>query len=142
MPINPGATDLFAPVTVEVRDSHQCLVTNWFELTVHALPVITAGPDTTICFSPTIPYVLSGFFPLTGGVWTTAPSNQGTLTGLSYQSAGLGTDSIFYSYTDVLGCTNHDTLLITIGSPITINAGRKKIPKKSINACSALPKKS
>ena len=123
VPVNPGATDLFAPVTVEVRDSHQCLVTNWFELTVHPLPVISAGPDTTICFSPTIPYVLSGFFPATGGVWTTAPSNQGTLTGLSYQSAGLGTDSIFYSFTDVLGCTNHDTLLITIGSPITINAG-------------------
>ncbi len=123
VPGNPGATNLYAPVTIEVTDSNHCLVSNWFELTVHPLPVITAGPDTSICFSPTVPYTLSGFSPATGGSWTTAPSNQGTLVGLNYTSGGLGVDSIFYHYTDALGCTNHDTLLINVGSPISINAG-------------------
>lgn len=124
VPQNPSNSDLFAPIIVELRDSHQCFVTDWFELIVHPLPAITAGPDTSICFSPQTPYVLNGFSPTTGNIsWSSAPTNLGTLNGLNYQSGGLGTDSLFFRFTDANGCTNYDTLIIQITSPITINAG-------------------
>lgn len=124
VPINPGSLNLYAPITVEVTDSNNCVVSNWFELTVRPLPIITAGPDTSICFSPSIPYTLSGFSPSSGAIsWFEMPSNQGSLNGLDYSSGGLGTDSLVFSYTNSFGCTAHDTLLINITSPISINAG-------------------
>ena len=124
VPQNPTNSDLFAPIIVELRDSNGCFVTDEFELIVHPLPAITAGPDTSICFSPQTPYLLSGFSPTSGNIsWSSAPTNLGTLTGLNYQSGGLGTDSLFFHFTDNNGCTNHDTLIIQVTSPISINAG-------------------
>jgi large repetitive protein len=124
VPINPGPLVLYAPISVVITDSNNCVVSEWFELTVNALPAITAGLDTSICFSPGTPYELNGFSPITGNIsWSEAPSNQGSLNGLDYTSGGLGIDSLFFTFTDTDGCTSVDTLEIQVTSPITIDAG-------------------
>jgi gliding motility-associated-like protein len=124
IPVNPSSFNLFAPITIEITDSNNCVVSNWFELTIRPLPVITAGPDTSICFSPLIPYTLSGFSPSSGAIsWFGIPSNLGSLNGLDYSSGGSGTDSLVFSFTDALGCTSFDTLLIEIISPTALDAG-------------------
>src|SRR5690606_19509613 len=84
--------------------------------------IVSAGLDTSICFAPNDPYLISGFSP-NGGQWLSFPFNLGTLNGLSYLTGGVGVDTLSYTYTDSNGCSNTDTLIINVTSPIEVNAG-------------------
>ena len=86
-------------------------------ITVNPLPVVSAGPDQTFC-NQAIPVQLNGT-PV-GGTWSGAVGL--TSTG-SFTPSAVGTFQAIYSFTNVNGCTNHDTLILTVIAPTFANAG-------------------
>jgi gliding motility-associated-like protein len=108
--------------SVQVTDNNQCVVSDIVQLSIRPNPIVIAGPDTSLCFSVSVPYLLNGFSPA-GGTWLNFPSNSGTLTGLNFQTGGIGFDTLSYSYTDPFGCSSKDSILIDVTSPLVIDAG-------------------
>ncbi|MDX2001366.1 MAG: PKD domain-containing protein [Chitinophagales bacterium] len=104
--------------TVTGTDANNCTSTGQVTITVNPLPVVSAGNDLQFC-NQSIPVPLSG--SPAGGTWT----GRGVITGNSYDpsAAGLGADTLIYSYTDVNGCVNRDTAIYTIITPQNIDAG-------------------
>ncbi|MEO8068794.1 MAG: PKD domain-containing protein [Flavobacteriales bacterium] len=86
---------------------------------VNPLPVVSAGPDVTLCNQP-IPYPLPGFIPA-GGTWSGSPN---VTAGGVFTPNGTGSFALTYTYTDANGCTNSDQLTVTVNSPgAPANAG-------------------
>jgi gliding motility-associated-like protein len=88
-------------------------------ITVFPLPLVEAGPSLTLC-NQMIPEVLTGYSPA-GGIWTgTGVSPVGIFTpGL----AGPGTFTLYYTYTNINGCVNTDSTIMTVINPTLANAG-------------------
>jgi hypothetical protein len=77
--------------------------------------VVEAGPNQTLC-SQVIPYTLSGFSPTANGVGVWSGSTQ--LVGNIYTPSTTPVlDVITYTFTDLNGCINVDSLLITTLAP-------------------------
>ncbi|MFN5371972.1 MAG: hypothetical protein ACK5B6_10970, partial [Bacteroidia bacterium] len=103
--------------TVVVTDAVGCTNQTQITVQVNQLPVVDAGPDFTVCFTP-IPTVLQGALPA-GGTWTGVGVNNG-----SYVPVAPGQENIFYSFTEnSTGCTNVDTIIVTANNPDIVNAG-------------------
>lgn len=84
--------------------------------TVNPLPVVNAGPDTTVCDQPVAFQVSSS---PSGGTWSgpiITPSG-------SFTPSGTGTFTVTYTFTNANGCTNSDSRVITVNSPVVPNAG-------------------
>lgn len=97
-------------------DSNGCTATDNLLVTVHPLPIVNAGPDTTACDQPN-PFQLS--YSPAGGTWT---GTNVTSAGL-FTPNGTGTFLLTYTFTTANGCTNSDTRTVTIISPTQPDAG-------------------
>jgi len=88
---------------------------------VNPLPVVNAGADLELC-NQNNNIQLTSFSPLGGG-WSgagiVAPSGL-----FNASVVGVGAHRVVYTFTNnITGCTNRDTLLITVTPPVQVNAG-------------------
>ncbi|MFM9055221.1 MAG: PKD domain-containing protein, partial [Bacteroidota bacterium] len=98
-------------------DANTCTNLDSIAITVNALPTVFAGNDTTLCDLP-VPVGFTGNYN-NSGTWSgTGVSANGVFT-----PAGVGTYNLVYSYTDGNGCSSSDTLVVTVVSPQTADAG-------------------
>ena len=106
--------------TVTGTDGNGCINTADAFVTINPLPNVDAGPDQQLC-DQNIPVQLTGINPANGGTW----SGNGVSTGGSFNpsTAGTGTHTLTYSYTDGNGCSNSDVVDITVIIPTTPDAG-------------------
>lgn len=86
---------------------------------VNALPIVNAGTGFTVCDQP-ITVTLTGYSP-PGGSW----SGPGVSTGGAFDPsvAGVGTHTLTYTFSNGNGCTNTDTIQMTVVAPAVAQAG-------------------
>jgi Secretion system C-terminal sorting domain len=104
--VSPTATTTY---TVTGTDSIGCTSVDSVSVTVNPLPqVIGVSTSTMLCLSDANATLAGSPTP---GTW----SGPG-VTGNSFNpaTAGAGTHSVIYTYTDSNGCTNSDTLVMTV----------------------------
>jgi len=113
-----------------VTDSRGCVKTSTIELTIHDLPTVFAGLDTTFCdqpivgvfegFSPGLNELGIGYFSGLGGALT-AVTQAGEYTPTV---SGSGVFEVVYTFTSsVTTCVNFDTLQVVIAAPDVAFAG-------------------
>ena len=113
-------------------DVYGCASKDSVFINVNALPTVSAGLDDQFC-NQNIPVQLTGFSP-SNGIWSGNGINaNGNLTP---SVAGLGTFNFIYTFTDINGCVNSDTMLATIVNPVQANAGFDTIVCQSNNTIS------
>lgn len=103
---------LFASSMVYVTgtDTNGCFSTDSIFVTVNQLPVVTAQiPQNAVCLD-------DGTFPLVGGspvggTWSGNGVSAGSFTAMT---AGAGSQTITYTYTDTNGCVNSATDIILV----------------------------
>ncbi|MBU2020252.1 MAG: PKD domain-containing protein, partial [Bacteroidetes bacterium] len=93
-----------------------CAAKDSLNVRVNPLPLVNAGPDTTVCNQP-ISVQLSGL-PV-GGSWTGPNVNANG----EFIPNGTGTFKLYYAYTAGTNCFNLDSMLITVSDPVPSDAG-------------------
>ncbi len=125
--INP--TGIFSPTTAgagsqlltySYTDANGCSSSDNKNITIHPLPIVDAGPDSTACNQP-LPFQL-GASPI-GGSW----SGPNVSSSGMFTPNGTGTFTLIYTFTNVNGCTNSDSRVLTIADPTPVNAGNDSI---------------
>ncbi len=103
---NPSAAGVGThTITYSYTDGGGCSNSTTEDITVHALPTVSVTlPDTDVCVSETS-VSFSGGSP-TGGSYS---FNGTTITTFDPSTAGVGTHTITYTYTDGNGCENTAT---------------------------------
>lgn len=109
---NPTSTQTYTVTGANGTCSGTANVT----ITVNPLPVVNAGPDTTVCDQP-IAFQL-GASPA-GGTW----SGPNVTAGGQFTPSGAGSFTVTYSFTNANGCTNTDSRIVTVVSPTPAVAG-------------------
>ncbi|AEA44864.1 PKD domain-containing protein [Fluviicola taffensis] len=109
---NPTATQTYTIV----GSNGTCSGTTTAIITVNPLPIVNAGPNVNLCNQP-IPFTLTP--TPAGGTWT---GPNVTSTGI-FTPSGTGSFNLVYSFTNGNGCTNTDTLIVTVTDPIPALAG-------------------
>ncbi len=112
----PSATTIY---TVTGTDANGCTNSDTVSVRVNPLPVILAGPDTTICTGSSA--VLTG----SGGIsYTWSPgTGLSCTTCTSVTATPAGTTTYTVTGRDANGCTNTDLATVTINPLPTIGAG-------------------
>ena len=99
-------------------DTNTCENIDSALITVNPLPIVNAGNDTTLCNQP-------GAVSFTGlpsnGTWIWTGLHMSSNGGFSPN--GIGAFDNIYTFTDVNGCLNSDTMTITVINPTNANAG-------------------
>jgi hypothetical protein len=99
-------------ITYSYTDGNTCTNTCTFSITVNALPVITCPANSSVCIDA-VAFALTGGSPV-GGTYSGAGVSGGNF---DPATAGAGTHTITYSYTDGNGCTNTPcTFTITVNA--------------------------
>ncbi len=97
-------------ITYLYTDLNGCVNDDTRIITVNSKPVVEAGSDFDICVNAS-PVSLSGSVPSSGGVW----SGIGVIANVfDPRAAGLGTHSLYYSFTDISGCSNLDSIRVNV----------------------------
>lgn len=94
-----------------------CYSTATVIVNVNPLPVVDAGPDLTLCNTP-VPTQLQA--NPAGGIWS---GLQVTEAGVFTPPTTLGSYTLTYTYTDALGCTATDTLVVHVTQTPVADAG-------------------
>lgn len=94
-------------------DANGCLDTDTLTLTLNALPIVEAGSDQSICNGTSITFTATGAPNL---VW-----NNGITNGTPFNATTAG--SYIVTGTDANGCTDSDTLTLTLFALPSINLG-------------------
>lgn len=104
---------------VEGTDANGCKNTDTVALTVHNLPVVLAGGDTTICYSDTVEVSVSGAVDY---AWL---PNVNITDTTSNQTYVFPSDSLTYyvTGTDIYGCSNIDSVRILVNQLPNAYAG-------------------
>ncbi|MEJ8800611.1 Ig-like domain-containing protein [Pontibacter sp. H249] len=98
-----------------------CTTTKTVTVTVNQLPQVNAGNDIIVCNNP-VPTKLTG--SPAGGVWSgTNVTADGTFT----PTSETGEYELTYTYTNALGCSNSDKVVITVDDAPVANAGEDKV---------------
>jgi gliding motility-associated-like protein len=113
---SPAATTTY---TVTGTSGVGCTATTTFTLTVNALPAVNAGIDTAVCAGGSVVLTASGassysWSPATGLSCTTCASPTATPT---------ATTTYIVTGTSDFGCTNTDTVVVTVNPLPVISAG-------------------
>ena len=99
--------------------SGTCLTTDNVQITVNPLPIVNAGNNLDVCIDAPV-MTLNG--TPAGGTWSgtgiTNPTGQ-----FNPATAGLGTHTLTYTFTDGNGCTNNDVMDIIVNGLPIVNAG-------------------
>jgi hypothetical protein len=97
-------------ITVTYTNSNSCTASKSVNVTINALPVVTCPSNSTVCISASS-FALTGGTPL-GGVYSGTGVSGGNF---SPATAGVGTKTITYTYTDaVTGCSNSCNFTIKV----------------------------
>src|SRR5690554_5708624 len=104
MAFTPTATDTYTATA----NNNGCIATDDVIVTVNPLPVVSAGVNQTVCDDDT-PITLSG--TPSGGNFI---GNGVTGSDFTPTTAGVGTHTIPYAFTDGNGCENSSTITITV----------------------------
>lgn len=96
-------------------DANGCTNSATRAITVHPLPEVNAGNDTTFCDQP-IAQTLAGQSPQ-GGAWS---GPYVTPAGI-FTPGGEGEFTLHYGYTDENGCTGTDAMVVVV-APMTVTA--------------------
>ena len=118
--VSPAATSTY---DVVVTDNEGCTATDQVVVNVNGLPIVNAGPDLLLCDQP-IPEILTGFSPLpdmnSTGEWTGPgiidPAGE-------FESPGEGIYTLYYTFTDIAGCVNLDSIEVEVVAPVIADAG-------------------
>lgn len=114
----PSVSTVYTVVGQNVSSS--CSDTISATVAVNPLPIVDAGNDRTFC-NQNIAVQLIAVAPNVGAVWSgNAVSPTGSLTPTD---AGLGTHTVILTYTDAVGCTNRDSIEVSIVDATFANAG-------------------
>lgn len=127
----PGGTQ-FDPAVVGVG-VHQleycfgvgsCQRCDTVTLTVNPLPTVDAGADFEVCQGEPAFYLAPGT-PTAAGAFTWTGPNVTTVAADSFffDPSTPGSYPLTYTYTDANGCSNLDSLVITVNPLPTVNAG-------------------
>ena len=100
-----------------------CVNNDTMNLVINPLPIVSAGNDTSICYSDTL--ILSNGIPL-GGTWTGNGVPAGTNNFIGSLS-GVGLHTIYYSYEDSNTCKNIDSMVVNVWALPLVNAGNDTI---------------
>lgn len=106
--MNSGTCD------VTYTDTNGCTWSDTITVTIYGLPTVTATASSMTPCADDADVVLTG--TPAGGMFTGT-----SVTGNNFDpSVGAGTYSIIYSYSDVNGCSNSDTISITVNACVGI----------------------
>lgn len=122
--IGSGASQNFVPAgsgtyTVVATDANNCTATSTVSIVVNPLPIITAGPDTTVCSSAVVNLFANG-----AGTnnYNWAPSTGLSVTSGSVTTASINnTTSYTVTGTDANGCSNSDVVTVTIDNSFNVS---------------------
>ena len=105
-------------LTYTYEDVNGCENSDQLTATVNALPTVDAGADFDVCVDAGL-QSLSG--DPAGGTWT----GTGIVSGPAFDpaTAGVGTHTLTYTYTDGNGCAASDQLTATVYDLPTVDAG-------------------
>jgi large repetitive protein len=112
--VSPTATSIYE---LTVLDAAGCSATDQVTITVNTLPTVNAGSDVLIC-SNAGASTLNGYSP-TGGVWSGPQVNASGI----FTPAFDGDYTLTYVYSAPSGCSSYDTRVVTVVSPLPVNAG-------------------
>ena len=123
--LTTGATVSVWPQTtltysVEGTDNNGCKNTDNVQVTVHALPIVAASPDVSICQNNTTQLSVSG---ANSYVWSPAQGLSDT-TGTTINATPTATTTYTVYGTDNNGCTNSDNVVVTLFNLPTVNLGQ------------------
>lgn len=122
--VSPPASGLYS---VTVTDELGCESSSSTNIEVLPLPVVSAGENITLCDQP-IAEQLEGFSPAVvtpGG--TGAWSGTGIVDAAGiFESPGVGTYTLTYTYTDNGGCIESDAITVTVVAPEIADAGQSE----------------
>jgi hypothetical protein len=91
---------------------------NFSQVTVHALPTVTATPlDNSICFGTTTDIVASG---ATSYVWTAAPTITSPANVATVSVAPIGSVTYTVQGTDAFGCVNTATATVVAATQLNV----------------------
>lgn len=112
--VSPTVTSTYE---LTIVDAAGCSASDQIVVTLNPLPVVSAGPDVVLC-SNAGASTLSGQSP-SGGLWSGPQvSNAGVFT-----PTLDGTYTLTYTFALPNGCSVSDTRIITVISPLPVNAG-------------------
>jgi len=100
-----------------------CINNDTMNLVINPLPIVSAGSDTSVCYSDTL--LLNNGTPL-GGTWTGIgiPASSSKFIG---SQAGVGLHTIYYSYEDSNSCKNLDSMVVNVWALPLVDAGNDTI---------------
>jgi gliding motility-associated-like protein len=96
-----------------------CSDTLMFTINVNPLPIVTAGSDTTICFGSSVPLAATG---ASAYLWSPATGLSSTVVANPTASPATSTSYVVKG-TDSKGCSNQDTVLVTVNPLPVVSAG-------------------
>ncbi|MFN5842849.1 MAG: PKD domain-containing protein [Bacteroidota bacterium] len=111
--VNPNTNTTYS---VLGTDNNGCTGSATTTITVYPLPAIDAGSNITVCHTG-ITVTLGGFTPQ-GGTWNGPGIINGTGALFDPLNAGLGVHTVYYNIINANGCTNIDSITITV-TPVT-----------------------
>ncbi len=114
--VNPSNTTTY---TVLVTDVNNCSAIDSVTINVNALPIVTAGNDVQICPTSSAQLNASG---ASSYIWTPA-SGLSSTTVANPIANPAATTTYIVTGTDVNGCTNQDSITVTIAGSLSIFAG-------------------
>jgi large repetitive protein len=111
---SPSATPTTTTIySVTGTNTYNCSSAINATVTVNSLPIVSAGPDLTLCDQP-ITETLNG--SPAGGSWA---GSANVTSGGIFTPNGPEISSLVYTYIDpVTNCENRDTMIVTVNPPI------------------------
>jgi PKD repeat protein len=107
-----GTPSISTTYTVLGTDINGCTGSATSIVGAYPLPSINAGNDLTLCNTP-VTFTLSGFTPQ-GGVWSGFGISDPVNAVFDPWLAGLGIHVVYYDIINANGCTNKDSIQITV----------------------------
>ena len=121
---NPAQAGVGIHTMIYADSFSNCIGVDYKTVFVNALPIVNAGTDQTICENTTISLSTQASVIPPNGTWSGTGITDATtgLFDLTNQGGGTGIFPVYYSVTDN-GCTSIDTVIITVISSGTVDAG-------------------
>lgn len=127
---NSGTTPLTQTYTVLVQNTYTCTATDNVDVTVNPIPAANAGADSTLCSGTS---VTIGSTSVSGVTYSWSPStglSSATISNPVLTLTNTTGSPLTYNYivtSSLAGCSNTDTVAITINPSPAANAGSNQL---------------